>query len=280
VKNSTQNQGTRPKAPHNRTATATNSGHKKVDYRHKSSTAPHTQFNNKSKSTTTSLHQATSQERFNCDNCGLIHPRKKCSAFGQQCFNCGKMHRFRHVCRQQKHRVSTVDQEQDGESSTQSDTMFVEAMSSTEVIGNECYSTLLVENHEVTFKVDTGAQVNILPVDVYYRIRGPSELKEARATLTSYTGDTLPVAGTCQLKCKGQMIEFYIANTTQSPILGLKSAQDFRLDPDSISTARTYESSISSSLQRARLSAGTIHNHNQPSSTTSGESTKKDSSSH
>ena len=34
-----------------------------------------------------------------CGNCGSKHPPKKCKAFGQKCYGCGKLNHFITMCR-------------------------------------------------------------------------------------------------------------------------------------------------------------------------------------
>lgn len=187
-------------------------------------------FNKKGSSEQTATSANPSTEKSKCGNCGFGHARKKCPAFGQQCFNCGKMNHFKHVCRQAR-RVHTLEQPATNTSTrapTEPETLFIETIT-TEIRGNECFSTQKVEGHYITFKIDTGSQANILPVDEYYKIKGGTELQKSTAKLTSFTGDTLPVMGTCQLKCQDQLLDFFVANTNQPPILGLKSSQDLEL---------------------------------------------------
>ena len=58
-------------------------------------------------------------------------------------------------------------------SSLKSDLMFVGTINhsnKTELVADEYYTTLDIEEHSVKFKVDTGSQVNILPSSVYRQL--------------------------------------------------------------------------------------------------------------
>jgi len=67
--------------------------------------------------------------------------------------------------------------------------------SKTELKSDECYTTLNVENVPVKLKVDTGAQVNILPLHVYSSLNTQAKLVKSDTKLTSYSNDNLCVYG-------------------------------------------------------------------------------------
>ena len=88
-------------------------------------------------------------------------------------------------------------------------------MNKAEVQADECYTTLDVENVPVKFKVDRGAQVNILPLHMYNGLNTESKLVKSDTKLTSYSDNELYVyvkVTTC-LKCTDQNIAFYTWQT-------------------------------------------------------------------
>ena len=115
------------------------------------------------------------------------------------------------------------------ESSPKSDLMFVGAIdhnNKTELGTDECYTTLDIEGHSVKFKVDTGSQVNILPSSVYKQLKVRSKLAKPTTRLTSYSGEDLKVQGHTSLHSQDKLIDVYIVETTQNPILGLSTSQE------------------------------------------------------
>lgn len=66
---------------------------------------------------------------------------------------------------------------------------------------SEWRETVLVNNTKIAFKVDTGAEVNILPISKFKELDYNESLKKTNRGLKSYTGHNLKVIGTCQLKC-------------------------------------------------------------------------------
>ena len=97
------------------------------------------------------------------------------------------------------------------------------------------YATLNIGRvDKIRFKIDTGAQVNVIPAVVYNKLSNPPPLNKARHRLVSYTGQQLTVNGSITLQCsyKDKMIksEFIIAEGCQSqPILSLKTSLELNL---------------------------------------------------
>ena len=82
-------------------------------------------------------------------------------------------------------------------------------------------------------KLDTGSQVNILPQYMLRKLNIKTTLKQPNYKLSAYNGNPLDTLGCCMLKCrytdKSQVIDFYVVNTSSTPILGLRSCLDFGL---------------------------------------------------
>ena len=87
---------------------------------------------------------------------------------------------------------------------------------------------------KIQFKIDTGAQVNVIPTVVYNKLRNPPPLSKTKQRLVSYTGQQLGVKGTASLHCsyKNERIkaDFIVADGCQSqPILSLKTSLELKL---------------------------------------------------
>ena len=131
------------------------------------------------------------------------------------------------MCRDRK-KVAVLSEDQ--EQFENGDEQFVGGISKSEKnITNEYCVTLNVEGVPTRLKVDTGAQANILPWRYYKTLQNRPTLKRTSVRLISYTGDILPTIGQCDLHIKDQCLEFFIVNTDQSPILGLKASQTLGL---------------------------------------------------
>ena len=55
--------------------------------------------------------------------------------------------------------------------------------------------TLEMTNTNVTFKIDTGAQCNVLPERTLYSLSPPRRIKPAMVKLSTQNGTFIPVAG-------------------------------------------------------------------------------------
>ena len=170
------------------------------------------------------------QRKRTCGNCGLAHPRKQCPAYGKQCLKCNKFNHFAKLCRSASRKTDAIEQAEwceDHSDSDDGESLFIDAIKNdTEISNNDCYTTLPVEGTPIKFKVDTGSQVNILPVSVYHKLTTQSPLKRCNTKLTSYSGGNLKVLGRSHLSCRQKKLLFYVVDTTQDPILGLSASQE------------------------------------------------------
>ena len=154
--------------------------------------------------------------KYICNNCGRKHAKQQCPAYSQKCHKCGKLNHFSKFCRSKRSVQSVASHAQED-----SDSLFIGTVSinKTELQSDECYTTLNVEHIPVKFKVDTGAQVNILPLQTYTSLNTQTKLEKSDTKLTTYSNDELCVKGKSRLECEGRSVEFYIVDTQQAPIL-------------------------------------------------------------
>lgn len=85
----------------------------------------------------------------------------------------------------------------------------------------------------IKFKLDTGSQVNILPVRLFKGIGSLSSLKQLSKHLYDYSKSRLETLGEEKGRCahrnRVKKVDFFIAETDLLPILGLKSCVDLKL---------------------------------------------------
>ena len=88
---------------------------------------------------------------------------------------------------------------------------------------------------KIQFKIDTGAQVNVIPTSVYKQLKKQPHLQKTSQRLFGYTGKPIELAGRIDLKCtykhKSYRGTFFIANTVNhsQSILGLQASLDLEL---------------------------------------------------
>ena len=172
----------------------------------------------------------------NCRNCGGQHAKKKCPAFGKKCSYCQKLNHWAKVCLTKKDfrskAIHTVDEDDDDDDIP----IFIDAITKGNDSPDTAYANIAVSTGDtVRFKLDTGAQANIMPSSVYTRLRQMVPLQPSTSKLFGYTGKQLTVQGSITLDCsyKGHNYRgvFHIVDTptTSQPVLGLKACLQLEL---------------------------------------------------
>jgi len=163
-----------------------------------------------------------------CYYCGQIHEKGQCPAKGKQCNTCKKWNHFATVCQSRK--VNNVDL------TAEEDSVFIDSVNST-VVNGQVFAEIEVgkSKSKIKFKLDTGAQVNILPYSVFQHLGNGVVLNASHNKLTTYNGGSLNLKGTVILPCTyagnahTSRIEFHVVDTRSPPLLGLQSCIDFGL---------------------------------------------------
>ena len=87
---------------------------------------------------------------------------------------------------------------------------------------------------DIDYKIDTGAQANIIPQSLYYRLRKKPKLRATKEKLFAYDGSEIPVVGKCiaKLNPKGKAdysVQFVVVSIKSCPMLGLETCQRLNL---------------------------------------------------
>ena len=130
------------------------------------------------------------------------------------------MSRLRNVCS-----IEAEDELSSGES-----TYFIGSLNT--ITGSDSHdeafvSINLLDFDDVKFKLDSGAQVNTMPRNVYSKFAPMQNLQSSNSLLRAYGGSPVNWFGTFLLKCKhGDVIEnhlFYVIHNLLPPLFGLKT---------------------------------------------------------
>ena len=182
-----------------------------------------------------------------CGACGREHSRaEECPAKGRQCNNCNKFNHFARMCRapaQQRqmkpkfkkvHAVSDTDtaSEQQGENELYIDTITKQHENTDK---EQAFAELQIGKmrHKLKFKIDTGAQANVIPADTFHELFGNVVLGPQVSRLSGYGGHKLDVKGACKLTCKYKektvMLDFDVIDANAPPVLGMRACLDLNL---------------------------------------------------
>ena len=87
----------------------------------------------------------------------------------------------------------------------------------------------------VTFKLDSGAQANVLPVSTYRRIKSMQQLEPTKTVMTAFGNVIIKPVGVIKLQVTcpdtklNQVMEFFLTDTDDIPILGKDACQSMNL---------------------------------------------------
>ena len=190
----------------------------------------------------------------NCKFCGGQHASGNCPAYNKQCNNCSKLNHFAKCCNKKKTRkvgevnaetsdedeffVGAVGAESDASLGSNKTAELKQESSKDYVVGGVATTSdwsisLSTNGSDVLYKLDTGAQVNILPKSEYVNLANKPKLKDTKIKLTAYNSTKIPVLGKCILRVlhKGKMVPimFIVTETDSMAILGLGTCEKLNL---------------------------------------------------
>ncbi|KAL0867464.1 hypothetical protein ABMA27_008251 [Loxostege sticticalis] len=163
-----------------------------------------------------------SRGKINCTRCGRVHGQQNCPAFGKQCLRCLKMNHFARACGNKSHSVYCVQESEE------------QVINSINKNVDYWSVKLKINNKLVCFKLDSGADVNVLPLRYLSQIGvSKSQLLKSDTRLSSYSGETIEVIGKINLrvyyKKKLYALEFKVADVQSCPILSKHSCLELDL---------------------------------------------------
>jgi hypothetical protein len=201
-------------------------------------------------------HGATRRTGDTCDNCIFNHSnRDECPAKVMECFFCQKKGHMIAKCRKRlvanrgtnrnssdpkrrnnqpgQRNIHDVEQLEDGDTSDAEsvavDNVFVGSLGG----DKDCWQTAIrIGNRLVNCKVDTGAEVNVMPQRVYNQLREKPSLKLTRTVLRTVAGQVKPVGvinTKIQFKNKTSSAKFFVVDDITQTLCGLQTSVELGL---------------------------------------------------
>ncbi|GBO41607.1 Transposon Ty3-G Gag-Pol polyprotein [Araneus ventricosus] len=163
-----------------------------------------------------------------CWKCNRKHVKGKCPAYGKRCHSCNNLNHFSVVCRYKDVKDVVVDESEDnGDYYVNSINVhhIVKCIESASTL-KEWNKTLIIEGQPVTLKLDTGAEVNVLPLSIFNLFKSQSKMRKCNVVLKAFGGATIKPVGSISLNCSVDnlncVIDFIIvANPQVRPLLGI-----------------------------------------------------------
>ena len=167
-----------------------------------------------------------------CQYCGQSHAPRRCPAYGKVCKKCKGRNHFAVVCRGGGSRkpggkyVHIVD-------SSDTRGLFIGTVFVGGIDSNEWHTTLKVDERDITFKLDTGADANVPPLDVYQQVLSDVPMTRTDTILTAFGNSKIHPEGEVKLEVKCQEISMTkllsFCVTSASAILGCKACTAMNL---------------------------------------------------
>ena len=133
--------------------------------------------------------------------------------------------------------INVVEKEDCSEDNFELDTTevgntFIDDVKSNNV--NQWFENITINNTLVAFKVDTGAQCNIISINELKKLKlDKLPLKKANTVIKSFTNNIVPVLGQCKLECNynGEKfdIPFFVIESNKPNLSGLSACIELGL---------------------------------------------------
>lgn len=158
-----------------------------------------------------------------CRYCGRNHPVRQCPAYGKVCNKCQKRNHFASKCLQSKARPSS-SKEVNEICDDVTDRFCI-----TSIDVDSCDSVWMenihVNGNSISCKIDTGAQVNVLPLSIFNESCSDVKISETNVVLSAYSGHKIPCVGSAVISFgflnSSHSAEFFITSNNSYPIIGL-----------------------------------------------------------
>ena len=190
-----------------------------------------------------STKKTTKTERIqNCPFCSYSHNRGACPAYSKTCNICNKRGHFSKCCKtknkskQNVREIKTVNKASGSESCDDSEYLFIgtiEDVMNDRLPVNEWTIKISTNDSDIVYKIDTGAQANVLPFSAYNKLTKKPKLLSTNVKLNAYNDTRIPVKGACILnlnyKDNNIPVPFIVADIDSSPVIGLKTSSQLNL---------------------------------------------------
>lgn len=181
--------------------------------------------------------QQQSSKQIECTYCGLTHKIRECPAYGKFCNKCSRKNHFSSVCKSRNVAEIVVNNDDDCDNNSEfyigTISYNSEKESVTSATEDNVYpwkEKIEMNGGVVPSKVDTGAELNVLPLNALVQLPGKIEMRKTGITLRGFGGQKVMPIGMCTLPCKfgnkDLMIRFAVVDLNIAPIIGLKTCID------------------------------------------------------
>ncbi|CAG2220995.1 unnamed protein product [Mytilus edulis] len=138
-------------------------------------------------------------------------------------------------------RINAIEEESDSE-----DELYIGCIENQKKSENSWMVNLNLNGKNQKFKLDTGAQANVIPYKVLKLVKGDTKIIPSKTRLVTYSGEKMDVLGKCYInvshKDKIERMEFAVVNFNAQCILGLSACEKLNLINRVMSVEKSAES--------------------------------------
>ena len=179
-------------------------------------------------------------DKAKCTRClGNVHPRKFCPASDSVCKKCSKKGHWAKACRSRENRgfppknISEISRQNMETDSSEEDTYFLGTVNTPTTQNNTWVTNLNLNETSVSFKIDSGADVTVIPYKVYQTMRQPIPLLQTKKLLMGPCNHKLLVKGTFKMQLHHNNYvteeEIFVVDGLERALLGREAAHRLNL---------------------------------------------------
>lgn len=209
---------------------------------------------NREQNSSRNLNNNKNQRILNCNYCGYSHEFGRCPAYGKTCDKCHKKNHFRSCCKSRDIATLSASYENFEDYDFDDNGEFLIACldkisteEADDVIAYPWIEKIGINESKVPSKIDTGAEIDVLPLNVLKRIAPRIEIRETGISLKPFAGESIKPLGTCILNCcfngMSKKVKFAVVGLNITPILGLRTCVRFGIVAPSRIQSRIFENS-------------------------------------
>jgi transposase InsO family protein len=175
-----------------------------------------------------------------CSRCGRYHKTfSQCPAQGKQCFRCKAFGHFANLCKtSNSNKVHEISERNiGGEDANSSSVSWLSINVVSDSIKTDTRWNIVtqIQDMKVSFKIDSGADVNVIPVSLFHCINKNNayKLSKTQRKLRAYMNCEIPVKGVANILLeyngKYHVVEVYVVDSVGPPILGKTGIEQMEL---------------------------------------------------
>lgn len=132
-----------------------------------------------------------------CGKCGRTHDKGKCPAQGKKCLKCNKLNHFASVCRTKTKQFKNKTENVNEIESVEDEHFFIGSTETNNGKQSPWRVDLFIEGTEINWKIDTGADVNVISKTTWQRI-GEPQLSSCKGVTLQSPGGQVKTLGRFQ----------------------------------------------------------------------------------